>query len=121
MTCDIPFQFKTQAELQDKGIDLSIYHSKDAVPFLGLPMRNWPYCQCGSLKMVSPRGSRGVWVVISWNGLRPAGMQLNGTNAQKEWQASCQPFGRPNRRWDEFKKHLGIRLEESRNINQPTS
>ena len=64
-------------------------------PFLSLvfPM-NWPYCQCGSLKMVSPKQTAGVWGVISWNGLRPAGMQLNGTNAQKEWQAPASgPLG----------------------------
>ena len=42
----------------------------------------------------SHHGKPGVWGVISWNGLRPAGMQLNGTNAQKEWQAPASgPLG----------------------------
>lgn len=49
-----------------------------------------------------------VWA-LSWNGLRPAGMQLNGTNAQKEWQASsCFEW-----RLDESKALRTSRLEDS--------
>lgn len=92
-----------------------------AFPFLCLP-----YEELALLSVWKPQdgltmGTGGLGVV-SWNGLRPAGMQLNGTNAQKEWQApAARPLGGSLALGWVFFKHLRLRLEESWNINQPTS
>jgi len=65
-------------------------------PFLGLPHEELALLSVWKPQDGLTMGKKsGVWgAVISWNGLRPAGMQLNGTNAQKEWQAPASgPLG----------------------------
>ena len=65
-----------------------------AFPFLGLPHEELALLSVWKPQDGLTMANRGVWGVISWNGLRPAGMQLNGTNAQKEWQAPASgPLG----------------------------